>query len=209
MLRIEAAQGIQTVVATPHFYANQDDMNHFLVKRCAAANTLAKAMQGRSDVPEVLLGAEVYYFPGMSSCDALKSLTIDGKGCILIEMPQPPWTERMYRELVKIQENLDLTPVIAHVDRYIGRFRTFGIPERLEQLPVYVQANSSFFLSRQTAAMAMRMLRKNQIHLLGSDAHNLEGRSPRLGDAVRMIQQRFGSEVLEEIKYWQDVVLNP
>lgn len=207
MLQMETRQGIRTVVATPHFYADQDDPDRFLRKREAAAAELTDALRTVVDAPQVKLGAEVYYFSGMSSTDALKSLTIDTKGCILIEMPQSPWTDRMYRELIQIREHLDLIPVIAHVDRYIGRFRTYGIPEKLEQLPVYVQANSSFFLNKRTSAMALRMLRKNQIHLLGSDCHNLDTRRPHLGEAVGIIKQHLGTDVLEEIAAYQDLLL--
>lgn len=209
MLQMEAEQGIETVVATPHFYANHDELDRFLLKRDAAAAELADALRSQENIPQIKLGAEVYFFPGMSSSETLKSLTIDGKGCILIEMPPPPWTDQMYRELVQIRENQDLIPVIAHVDRYIGRFRTYGIPERLEELPVYVQANASFFLNRRTAAMAMRMLRKRQIQLLGSDCHNLHERKPRLGMAVRAIEQALGRTVLEEIAEYQDAIFNP
>lgn len=209
MLQMETRQGIRTVVATPHFYADQDDPDRFLKKREAAAAELTDALRTVVDAPQIKLGAEVFYFSGMSSADTLKSLTIDTKGCILIEMPQPPWSDRMYRELIQIREHLDLIPVIAHVDRYIGRLRTYGIPEKLEQLPVYVQANSSFFLNKRSAAMAMRMLQKGQIQLLGSDCHNLDARRPHLGEAVGIIKQRLGTGVLAEIAAYQDMLLCP
>lgn len=206
LLRMEAEQGIRTVVATPHFYAHHDAPERFLARRSAAFGRLREALRQYPELPEVKIGAEVYFFQGMSDSDALKSLTIDSKRCILIEMPPSPWTDRMYRELTAVREKQDLIPVIAHVDRYIGRFRTFGIPEKLEQLPVLVQANASFFLNRSTSAMAMRMLQRGQIQLLGSDCHNVEDRPPKLGEAIGKIRRSLGEEALEQVQAYQRTV---
>lgn len=199
MLRLEAEQGITHVVATPHFYPQHDSPTAFLKRRDEAERLLRKAMEGRSDLPEIFVGAEVYYFSGMSNSDILPQLTILGKSCMLIEMPQVPWTESMYRELEQIWLKWGITPIIAHLDRYIGPFRTHGIPERLAELPVLVQANASFFQHRSTASMALRMLRSGQIHLLGSDCHNMESRKPDLGAAVALIQKRAGEASLDRV----------
>jgi protein-tyrosine phosphatase len=123
-------------------------------------------------------------------------------------MPQSPWKESHFRELEGIYTKHGLTPIIAHIDRYIRPFHTYGIPERLEQLPVLVQANASFFLKNSTRSMAMKMLRKNRIHLLGSDCHNLTTRLPNLGDAVEQIGRRLGEDAIGQIVSWQDAVLS-
>ena len=207
MLQSEARQGIRHVVATPHFYPQHDTPEAFLRRREAAEALLRKEMQKYSDLPTLSVGAEVYYFPGMSHTEALQGLTIFHKRCILIEMGTSPWTDEMYRELDLLHRKQGLIPVIAHLDRYIGRFRDFGIPERLEKLPVLVQVNAEFFLNRATASMALRMLKKGRIHLLGSDCHNLSSRKPNLGDAIEVIRKRLGNGLLEVIQGWQNQLL--
>ena len=207
MLRQSAEQGIDHVVATPHFYPLQDNPNRFLDARDRAAEALRAAIGTDVGFPRITLGAEVYYFRGMSESDALDRLTIGGKHCILVEMPPVPWTPEMYRELENIRTQRGLVPIVAHLDRYIGRFHTHGIPERLAELPVLVQANAEFFTERSTTSMALRMLRKNQIHLLGSDCHNLTDRKPDLGAALKVIQKRLGDTSLDEIRKSQRFVL--
>jgi protein-tyrosine phosphatase len=207
MLRMEAEQGIGRVVATPHFYPQYDTPERFLARRAEAERLLREAMAKEPGLPELHIGAEVYYFHGISQSDVISDLTIDGSKYLLIEMPPPPWSEAMYREIRDLAEKRGYAPIIAHVDRYIGPFRTFGIPEKLERLPVLVQANSDFFLERATASMAMRMLRKGQIQLLGSDCHNLESRKPNLGPALRKISQKLGTEVLLAVNACSDAVL--
>ena len=207
MLRVEAQQGIGHVVATPHFYPQYDTPERFLKRRAAAEIALREEMQKHTGMPELSVGAEVYYFPGISDSEGISELTIDQKRCILIEMPTSSWTEAMYRELEGIYVKRGLIPIVAHIDRYIGRFHNRGILKRLEHMPVLIQANAEFFLEKNTTSMALRMLKQNQIHLLGSDCHNLSSRKPELGEVLGRIRDRLGDEAMDEICYWQQFVL--
>lgn len=199
MLRVEAEQGIPCVVATPHFYAHRDNLDRFLKRRSRAEQSLRSALSKESGYPQLVIGAEVYFFTGISESAALSKLGIGDSKYILIEMPSPPWTDAMYRELGQIYNKQGMTPIIAHIDRYISRFKTFGIPKKLEALPVLVQANGEFFLDKSTSSMAMRMLRSGKIHLLGSDCHNLSDRKPNLAAAVSLIEKRLGADPIQHI----------
>jgi len=207
LLQKTAEQGIRHVIATPHFYAQYETPEGFLRKRNQSEAVLRAAMQEIHGLPRLSVGAEVYFFRGMSDSEILPQLTIDGKHCILIEMPPAPWSDSMYRELEDIWHKRGLTPVIAHVDRYIRPFRTYRIPEQLVQMPVLVQANASFFLHKYTRRMALRLLQSERIHLLGSDCHNLVSRPPRLGEAVQVIEKNLGQSVLLQMKSWQEKML--
>ena len=201
LLQMEAKQGITHVVATPHFYPQHDSPEHFLYRRAKAEARLREAMEDHAGCPDLIIGAEVYFFHGMSDSDVLSELTIGDNRCILIEMPSSPWSDSMYQELENIYQKRNLLPIIAHIDRYIGPFHTFGIPRRLADLPVMVQANADFFLNRFTAPMAIRMLKEDAVQLLGSDCHNLTTRKPNLQEALAVIQKRLGKEAVSRISY--------
>lgn len=203
MLRMEAEQGVSHIVATPHFYPQQDNPDRFLEARDRAAERLLAQIGTDSGLPRITLGAEVYYFRGMSESDALKRLTIGGNRCILIEMPSGPWTPEMYRELENIRVQRGLIPIVAHIDRYIRPFHTAGIPEALARLPVLVQANGEFFLDRRTAGLAFRLLRGDKIHLLGSDCHNTTTRKPNMGPTLQKIRQKLGPDALRRIENYE------
>ena len=207
LLRLEAEQGIPHVIATPHFYPQRDEPERFLERRARAQEKLWEAVRGE-DLPRITLGAEVYFFRGMSEWEQLPRLTIQETSSILIEPPPPPWPDIVYQELERIWLNRGITPIIAHIDRYIGPFRTYDIPRRLAELPVLVQANAEFFLERSAAPMAMRMLKGDQIHLLGSDCHNLSSRKPNLGMAVQRIERKLGKTVLSRIQGYEDSILS-
>lgn len=207
MLRLAAQQGVRHMVATPHFYARHDTPERFLRRREQAAILLREAMQEDTGLPQVTLGAEVYFFSGISNSSLLSELAIGKKRCVLIEMPPAPWTPSMYRELEEIRFGRDLIPVIAHIDRYIRPFHTHKIPEQLREREILVQANASFFLRRETSPMAMRLLREGKIHFLGSDCHNMADRKPDLGPAVEKIERKLGNGAIGRLHMYEQEAL--
>ena len=208
MLLMEAQQGITHVVATPHFYAQRDQLDTFLQRRDEAYQALQREMELYSGLPEVLLGAEVSFFRGISESEFLKKLMIHQNRCLLIELPTPPWDEAIFRELEAIWVRREILPIIAHIDRYISRWKSGPVLKRLSQLPVIVQANSEFFLNKKTAGLAMKMLKNEQIHLLGSDCHNMSSRKPDLGQAVDRITKKLGTDSLNRLSVYENKVLN-
>lgn len=208
MLQQEAEQGVTHVVCTPHFYAHHDRPEVFLSRRARAEEALRREMSKHSGLPELFIGAEVFYFRGISDSDFLNRLTIGKKPCIMIEMAGVPFHRYVYDELETIYTRFGITPIIAHIDRYISPWRTYGIPDRLMDLPVLVQANADFFLRKRTSAMAMKMLRADQIHLLGSDCHNMDTRCPNLGPAAGEIAKRLGTHSLDRVSAYAHHVLD-
>ena len=208
LLKREAEQGITHVVATPHFYAQHDTPENFLERRNKAFIELSEEMKKYSGLPEISLGAEVYYFCGIADSEALDLLTFNGKRFILIEMPMAEWTESMYQEIEAIYNRRGITPIMAHMDRYISPFATHKIPEKLAKMPVLVQANASFFQrGGLTSKLAFKLLKADKIQLLGSDCHNLTSRVPNLGVTIEAIERKFGKEIIDRINKYGETVL--
>ena len=199
--------GIHSVVMTPHFYPDRDRPERFFPKRQKAYDALLSAC-GDAGTLELTLGAEVYYFPHMSSSDILPKLTIGDSRYLLVEMPMCRWTDQMYRELEQIWEKQGLIPIVAHVERYFTQFTSRWVLNRLSELPVLIQANGSFFLRKSTSRSALRMLDRGQIHLLGSDCHNPSERPPNLGQVRDLIRLKLGNEALVRIAHYEQRVLN-
>jgi len=79
--------------------------------------------------------------------------------------------------------------------------------ERLAGLPVLVQANASFFSYHSTRSLALRMVSRNQIHLLGSDCHNTTSRPPNLGEAYDLIEKKLGKQYADRISKCGEEIL--
>lgn len=195
MLRLSKAQGVDAVVATPHFYANDEYPGDFLRRRDRSLQQLQEAMaQSGEAYPQLLVGAEVLYFPGIGDAEEIPQLKIQGTNAILVEPPMAPWRDSMLDEIASLAGH-GCQPVIAHVDRYMRLLGEDDLIDRALDRGMLVQVNASYFLYHKTQRAAFRNLKKGKIHVIGSDCHDLESRAPNLMEAEKAAQShRLASE---------------
>ena len=79
-------QGIRRVVASSHFYANEESLNAFLTRRERAIERLA-TVYGKNIHPQIFVGAEVAFFEMISHADVIPEFALRGTKYIMIEMP--------------------------------------------------------------------------------------------------------------------------
>jgi len=189
-------QGITTVVATPHFYADAQSVDAFLRRRDDAYHQVMG--QCVDAVPQIRLGAEVLYYNGISHLDGLERLCIEGTRILLLEMPFTRWSSTVLREVLEIANNMDVTVVLAHIERYM-RYQRSGVLDELRRQGVLMQVNASYFAERVTRRSALRQLASGHIHLLGSDCHGVHNRPPRMQEALVIIRKKIGDDMIEEL----------
>ena len=199
MLKALSQQGIRRVVATPHFYANDESVFDFLSRRREAFDALTAAVS--PDAPEIIPGAEVRYYDGISRLAEIKSLCIQGTDLFLLEMPEKRWTEYTLRELEDIACTGRVTLVLAHVDRCMGYQRPDTL-YRLRSSGVLMQINAEFINNFFTRRKSVSMLRKGNIHFIGSDCHNMEERKPDIGKAYKIIKNRLGTDFTDSLEIY-------
>lgn len=203
MLRMERDQGIDAVILTPHFYADQESTQSFLDRRSACYARLCERREelaaNGEKLPELYIGAEVRYFAGMSQADAIDKLCIGDTRYMLVEMPFDTWSDGVFRDL-EILQTSGIKPVIAHIERFIQFQKHTDNLERLWDMNVLIQSNASFFTDWRTKRTALKLLKQGRIHLLGSDCHRAEGaRTPDTADALAIIEKKLGAEAIERL----------
>lgn len=191
MLRLLSQQGVDTVVATPHFYANDESVSEFVARRGNAFEKLEGSLA--PDVPKILLGAEVKYYEGISRLENLESLRVQNSKLLLLEMPSKRWTEYVIRELIDIACNVKYIPVLAHVERYL-KYQNLSVIKQLLNAGVLFQFNSSFIYGTFTRLIALGLFKNQTIHFLGSDCHNMTDRPPDIGKAYEIIEKKLGRD---------------
>lgn len=197
MLEASRAQGVQYMVATPHFYATRDRVDTFLDRRREAWETLKSRMG--ADYPGIVLGAEVAFFRGISRAERLEALKIEGTDCILLEMPFRPWSEDDVDEVSEILEKRGYTIILAHVERYLAMRGNADYIGNLLELPVLAQINAESLLDWRQRGKLIKMVRNGQVHLLGSDCHGIHHRPPNLGEGREILRKKTGTEYLDRI----------
>ena len=196
MVNMQAAQGVSTIIATPHFYANHDTVSSFLDRR-EKTYGLLKAELPR-EAPDIKLGAEVLYYQGISRLEGLMALRIEGSKLLLLEMPMTEWTEHMIKELIELSGKGGIRLVLAHVERYFGMQKQ-AVWERLSDSGILMQVNASFFTSFTSKRKAISLLKKGKIHFVGSDCHNMTSRPPQIGRAFEIIRKKLGDGYLAQM----------
>jgi len=211
MLLAEAEQGVDTVALTPHFYYDRERPRRFLERRRAAFEQLQQGIallpsDERSRLPELLMGAEVAWTPGIAEIDSILDLCYQDSRCIMLELPFYSWKADIFRQLSDFMNRTGLTPVIAHIDRYFGSQSVKSIEELCEfGLPMQMSAEAfSGFRSRNKA---FHLMKRKNVRLIISDCHNLTDRKPNLGPAYKLIGKRLGDEAAEEFAYYSDTLL--
>lgn len=204
LLLSSASQAVTRLVATPHFYAEEQAPQQFLERRSRSWAQLRPFLQ--TSMPEILLGAEVRYYEGICKTADLDLLKIENSNLLLLEMPFSRWSKRMMQDILELNSRSDMTIVLAHIERYLE----FMPPDAWETLlahNVRIQANAGFFCRRLTQRKALNLLRAGKIHVLGSDCHTMRGRPPILGKAVQVISAHLGDEPIRQMEHLSHALL--
>ncbi len=206
LLRMLSEQGAETVVLTPHFLANTESVESFIERRELSFEKLRSSLSGNE--PELVNGAEVKYYSGISRMPELKKLTIGESGLLLLEMPMSKWTEYTVRELIELSGSAGVTLVLAHIDRYM-KLQNGDIWERLYEREILMQVNASFFTEFATRRKALAMLGAGEINFIGSDCHGVTSRPPKIGKAFEIIAKKMGDNFVSQInEYGKSMLTN-
>lgn len=164
--------GVDTVVATPHFYPNCHKAEDHLCRVAAAAEKLAGRPAG---TPRICLGAEVLYCDGLEYMERLEELCIRGTNVLLLELPIGPWGNGLFDTVYSLLRSY--TVVLAHIDRYLPMHQQDI--EALLSMGALAQINTDslagFFSRRRT----MPFLLDDRAVALGSDLHQADAKTYR------------------------------
>lgn len=196
LLRELSAQGVKTVVATPHYYPAEKSPDTFLFEREKAFSALFAECD--DNVPKIKIGAEVLYFRGLSRIESLEKLCVDGTKTLLLEMPTDSWSEYMLREIYEIQTSHNIDVVMAHIERYFER-QSPAIMKQLFDSGVLMQINASSLLGKQRKKL-IRLLSDGKIHFIGSDCHNMTTRGVHMAEAASVIKNSAGEAILDKLQ---------
>lgn len=175
MLQEEVRLGVDTVILTPHYYADENSPVEFLKRRYSSWRNLEE--RWHSEYPVVRLGAEVQYFEGICGIEDIRHLRIVGTNYLLLEMPFCRWTNRMIADVLELNETWQLQVVLAHIERYMA-MQPSNLWAHLQSNGILMQSNVSFFGNWKTKSKALHMLADGEIQFLGTDCHNSKVRRP-------------------------------
>lgn len=185
ILRDSYAQGTRLIAATPHCTVHRSgDISRFLLRRAASLDKLQQIC-GDTDMPEIILGAEIYVDHDVSCDEGIEKLCFSGTTTMLLE----PMFDTHYTQFAETVYSLNqrgITAVIAHIDRYPH----YGeIMQELRGLRVVYQLNATRFLSFRGRRLLKKILAKDECFFVSSDTHNMAARRCFMKDAYAVARK--------------------
>lgn len=199
MLKLSYNMGIDTIISTSHYYSNYENIESFLSRRDAKLQKLKHSLESINDIPQIVMGAEVAFFSGMSDVRELRKLCIGNTKYMLLEMPFCEWSSLTMKELIRLINNRGIIPIIAHIERYFPHLHKNLNVKELLSLGVVLQTNAEALINASQKRSILKLLAAGKIHLLGSDCHNMTERRPNLNSAIKIIQKEIGISCVNRI----------
>lgn len=191
MIGMMKEQGIKRIIATPHFYAHREnnDIGAYLDKRKRALEKLAEADPSAG---KIMLGAEVAIEHGISKLPGIEKLRLADTGFILLELPYAGFFHWYIEEINEIAYGCGLTPIIAHIHRYLDYYSKADY-EEVMQLEAIFQINNEAFGNSAEKKFVKNLIKDGYPYIFGSDAHNLTDRKPNWD----LLKKKAKPEIIE------------
>ncbi|MBI4892798.1 MAG: exopolysaccharide biosynthesis protein [Acidobacteria bacterium] len=193
MLKVAAASGTACIVGTPH--AN----SQFTYDRAAAQVLIDQLRPLAPPDLEIELGCDFHltYENVRQAIAAPGSFTIASGPYLLVEFSDfniPPNTEAAFDQL----QRAGLIPIVTHPERNPLLRDSTDRLRRWVDSGNYLQLTAQSILGRWGAdarSSSLRWLNEGLVHFVASDAHDPEGRPPRLDAAFEFLSAQYGEEL--------------
>ena len=198
MLDKLSAQGVDTVVLTPHYYSHQKPIENFVEQQHEAYHLL-RAMYTSSS-PELILGAEVYFSDYLFNNRDLSMLCIENTRTMLLELPyNKTIDDRMLDKIDRLIGDYDIVPVIAHIERYPTLLRNPRLLESMQDMGCFLQINLPSLTSFGKRRLAS-FVKNGYIGAIGTDAHNLTSRPASYKEGYSFLEKSVSERVLKQLQ---------
>jgi protein-tyrosine phosphatase len=200
LLRQEKENDVTSVVLTPHFYPDYDTFDDHYNHILTAFNTLKKECEGK-DLPDIYLGSEVQYFTGISRCEILDKMCISGTNYLLLELPfLTPITPTMLEEVKRIDRDLGITVIIAHIERYCNDRLFKKLIDLVKNGDIKAQINADSVFHPVFHKPILKLLKKGIISYIASDTHSVKERPVLIKDSISFLKQKYYPQVIQCLK---------
>lgn len=201
MLDIAWENGIRILIATPHYMPEG---------RHPSPETLGGLLEALREYAclrqydmEIYGGNEIYYHQEATELlEAGKILPLAGSRYVLVEF-SPADDARYIRNALTDLQSAGYEPILAHVERYMSLCeKNCDRVGELREMGALVQVNAASIEGRMGAAAkrtAQRLLGRQWVDFVATDAHSDGSRSHAIGDCVRILRRKYPAQYAERV----------
>lgn len=202
MLKMAARQGVEGVIATPHYCPEYPNDNPEEIRR-ACARLEKRAREEISPDFRIYPGQEIMYAQEIpEKLRRGELLTLAGSSCVLIEFM--PWAA--YSEIYRCVNTLVMQhyrPILAHIERY-EVLREKNRVQELTKIGALMQMNYRRVGGKwyeETTRWCRKMLREENIHFMATDMHNTKARKPGTTGAEAWMEKHLDTIYIRKLFY--------
>ena len=196
MARMAVRSGVRRIIATPHFQGVPESLEQmpYILHQY---HQLLNAIQREKLELELIPGAEVLCVPQTLELARTGMLPTLGKSrYVLTEFYFDASWEFMDSTLEQLRA-LNYQPVVAHPERYSAIQHDPGRARNWFEREIVLQVNKGSVLGafgRRAEETAIRLLYRGSVHIIASDAHSPERRTPDLTAVQEWTREHLGRE---------------
>jgi len=192
LINREIANGVDTVILTPHFNPYKDSMDLFSQKCRKRYDNLMRYINQNDKNITLILGSETFYSPMLIYYSTLTPLCISGTRYLMLEFnTDAKFDKAFFIELEKLTQKFDIIPVIAHTERYTHIKKHIKIIDKLKKSGCIIQINAGHIIRNIESRFVKNLFRYNYIDMVASDCHESDKRVPNLKKAILLINEKY------------------
>ena len=203
MLDIAYKQGIRDIIATPHHMPEGKNASPEVI--AARVGKLQDYVDENHYDMTIYTGNEIYYHG--EAADMLeegKICTLAATNYVLVEF-SPMDDARYIRNSLAELQNMGYNPIVAHVERYMSLIHApFDRIQELRDMGILIQVNAGSvtgFFGKQSKAVAEKLLKKELVDFIGTDAHSDGGRAPKIKECAEILCKKCKADYVEDLLY--------
>ena len=198
LIRKELDDGVQNIILTPHY------RRRMFEPEMSQIYSMYEQLRQETEDWDINLYLGCEYHANMDMAEDLnagKRPTLGGSRYVLCEFSDGDLasyiTERTYQLLAN-----GYIPVLAHIERYKALTKDFSLIDDLVERGCRMQVNAGSILGEDgffTRRFCKKMIDYDLLHFIGSDAHNLTDRTPRIGECASYLEKKYGEAYAQQI----------
>ena len=187
----EIEAGVETIILTPHF--RKEMFEPEMEDIWNAYDELVYETKHKNI--RLFLGCE--FHANMEMVETLEKghrPTLANSRYVLTEFSQNS-TRAFIKERTDALLTSGYRPIIAHIERYRALRKDFDLIADLIEMGCEMQVNADAVIGKNglgTQRFCKKLMQEDMLHYVASDAHNLKGRTTRIGECCEYLKKHMG-----------------
>lgn len=200
LLEREYADGVRKMILTPHYRPGVFENTEEEIR--TAYDNLCQVAGDRFPDLELYLGCELHAH--MDMVEAIRTrpqFRMAGSDFILVEFSNQDERSYIRKRLYELCAS-GYRPIVAHTERYANLVKDLRFVQDLVDMGVMLQVNADSVLGKdgwRVRRFCRALMDRDLLHFIGSDAHDLKYRPPRMGECASYLEKKLGAFYMQKV----------